>query len=109
MYYIFLFDSYHQITIFFLQNNLDQPVHVGLIKSAGWDGLEGRESLRAGSLQRGTPFLGRENPSSREILTAFSKTAVDLIRREVQWARTPKLFPLSAQNKKPKLFIKGNR
>lgn len=91
---------------FFLQNDLDQPVHTGMLKSAGWDGLEGRESLRAGSLQRGTPFLGRKNPSSWEILTAFSKTAVDLIRREVQWARTPKLFPLSAQNKNQSFLSK---
>lgn len=107
MYYIFLFDSYHQISIFFnLQNDLRLTCQHHPAKSAGWDGLEGRESLRAGSLQRGTPFLGRENPSSREISTAFSKTAVDFIRREVQWAKTPKLLPLSVQNKNPSFLSK---
>lgn len=60
MYYIFLFDSYHQISIFFnLQNDLRLTCQHHPANSAGWDGLEGRESLRAGSLQRGTPLPGQ--------------------------------------------------
>lgn len=54
-----------------------------------WDSLPGQ----------GESFL-------RVILTAFSKTAVDLIRREVQWAKTPKLLPLSVQNKNQSFLSK---
>lgn len=91
---------------FFLQNDLrptcpHNPAQVSWLGRAGRKGIvESRFPSEWDSLPgQGESFL-------RVILTAFSKTAVDLIRREVQWAKTPKLLPLSVQNKNQSFLSK---